>query len=93
MASKEALGLYETILKSGDLTAEVKLHSRISGRLALYLVMALEHSILNDDPKNHLNQVLSDEDKTAMHTLIGEVLAAGKLQTFYEILRKFGAAG
>jgi hypothetical protein len=93
MATKESLSLYETILKSGDLNAEVKLHSRVSGRLALYLVMALESSMSNDDPKNPLSRVLSEEDKAAAEGLIGEVLAAGKLQTFHDILRKFATVG
>jgi hypothetical protein len=93
MASKETLGLYDTILKSGDLNAEVKLHSRVNGRLALYLVMSLEYSMTSDDPKNHLSRVLSEEDKTAVQTLISEVLADGKLQTFHEIPKKFAAVG
>ena len=91
MATKEALSLYDTILKSPDLNAEVKLHSKVNGRLALYLVMALEYSMSNDDPKNPLSRVLSDEDKTAMETMITEILTAGKLQTFHDILRKFAA--
>ncbi len=93
MAAKETLSLYDTILKSPDLNTEVKLHSRVNGRLALYLVMSLEYSMTNEDPKNHLSRVLSEEDKTAMETLITEILSAGKLQTFHDILRKFAAIG
>jgi hypothetical protein len=93
MPTKDALSLYDTILKSPDLNAEVKLHSRVNGRLALYLVMALEYSMTNEDPKNPLSRVLSDEDKAAAQTMISEILQAGKLQTFHEILKKFGLAG
>jgi hypothetical protein len=93
MANKETLSLYDTILKSPDLNAEVKLHSKVNGRLGLYLVMALDYSMTNEDPKNPLSRVLSDEDKAAVQTLIGEVLAAGKLQTFHDILRKFANTG
>jgi len=91
MPTKETLSLYDTILKSPDLNAEVKLHSRMNGRLALYLVMSLEYSMTSDDPKNPLSRVLSEEDKTAMEGLITEILTAGKLQTFHDILRKFAA--
>jgi hypothetical protein len=91
MATKESLSLYDTILKSPDLNAEVKLHSRVNGRLALYLVMSLEYSMSSDDPKNPLSRVLAEEDKTAIESLITEILAAGKLQTFHDILRKFAA--
>lgn len=91
MAAKETLSLFDTILKSPDLNPEVKLHSRVNGRLALYLVMSLEYSMTNDDPKNHLSRVLSGEDKAAMETLITEILTVGKLQTFHDILRNFAA--
>ena len=66
MPTKETVSLYDTILKSPELNAEVKLHSRVNGRLALYLVMSLEHSMTSDDPKYPLSRVLSEEDKTAM---------------------------
>jgi hypothetical protein len=91
MPTKETLSLYDTILKSPDLNAEVKLHSRMNGRLALYLVMSLEYSMTSEDPKNPLSRVLSEEDKAAMETLIMEILTTGKLQTFHDILRKFAA--
>jgi hypothetical protein len=73
------------------LNADVKLHSRMNGRLALYLVMSLEYSMTSEDPKYPLCRVLSEEDRTAMETLITEILTAGKLQTFHDILRKFAA--
>jgi hypothetical protein len=91
MAAKETANLYDTILKSADLNSEVKLHSKVNGRLALYLVMSLECSMTNDDPKNPLGRVLSEEDKGAMESFIAEILTAGKLQTFHDILRKFAA--
>jgi hypothetical protein len=91
MPTNETLSLYDTIIKSPELNADVKLHSRMNGRLALYLVMSLEHSMTSEDPKYPLSRVLSDEDKTAMESLITEILTAGKLQTFHDILRKFAA--
>ena len=89
MVTKEATGLYETILKSAELNAEIKLHSRVNGRLALYLVMSLEHCMKNEDSRNPLSKVLSEEDKAGAETLITEILQTGKLQTFHDILRKF----
>ena len=93
MATKETLNLYDTIFKSPDLNAEVKLHSRVNGRLALYLVMSLEYSMTSDDPKNLLSRMLSEEDRAAMETLVTEILTVGKLHTYHDILRKFATIG
>jgi hypothetical protein len=93
MATKGTPTLYDRILTSPDLNAEVKLHSKIPARLALFLVLALDYSMNNGDPKNHLSQVLSDEDKTAVNALVTEVLQAGKLQTFHQILKDYAGLG
>ena len=89
MSTKDAASLYDTILKSPDLNAEVKLHGKINGRLALYLVMSLEYCASNEDAKNPLGKVLSEDDKTGLDALKSEILQSGKLQTFYDILKRF----
>jgi hypothetical protein len=87
MSTKDGLELFDIIFLSPGLEAKIKLDSRITGRTALLVAMALEQAMTVE---GQVKRLLSPEDQEAMKGLVGEVLAKGKLGPLYERLKRMG---
>jgi hypothetical protein len=89
-ALKEISEIYDLILLSPGFDERIKLDSRISRRMALQVVVALEYGLSSKEPGNPLAKLVSEEDQGALKALVEEVLAKANLKEFYEKLRRIG---
>jgi hypothetical protein len=89
MASvQEPEELMDSFLKLRDLSRPVKVDLRITCKMGLFLAMAVEQSLASADPGNLMKRIVSDEDRTKLQDLAGEILQKAEAEDFYGLIKK-----
>ena len=89
MAAVQDVGdLMDSFLKLRDLNRNVKVDLRISCKMGLLLAMAVEQSLLWDDPANMMKRIVSDEDRVKLQDLSDEILHKAEAEEFYGLVKK-----
>ena len=80
--------LMESFLKLRDLNRSVKVDLRISCKLGLFLALAVEQSLLWQDPANLIKRIVSEDDRLKLQELAGEILQKAEAEEFYGLAKK-----